>query len=275
LKNIKRHLLLFLIIFLISGSINNQAQNIELKYNENNNYKTINNSNHLVFAELAATSWCPSCPTATAVLKDLYEEKNFAYVTLVSDLNPIAKKRVNQFYTIYIPTVYFDGGYLTKVGRDNALNDYKDMISESENRTIHSIEIVANTSMIDNTKIHLSINVKNNDNKFYFGKIRSYITEIESRWENQDDKKFQFALLDFALDTPLFITPSNDKQYDIIWDSEIEHDGQLFNDIDKDNIMIITTVSHGIPPLKIFPDDEYTQLFMAFYIDATVKNLLY
>ena len=60
--------------------------------------------------------------------------------------------------------------------------------------------------------------------------------------------------------------PGKTIQIKASWDGTIDHGGQTFEDITKDNTMVISTVSHWIPMLKI---NERYRLYFTFYVDQT------
>ncbi|HEC89545.1 MAG TPA: thioredoxin family protein, partial [Thermoplasmatales archaeon] len=87
---------------------------------------------HTVFAEYVTATWCPACPVASQALYNLYEvgETQFYFVSIVYDVNPVAKERSKQFFTVAVPTTYFDGGDKNMVGNvggnvDMTANAYK------------------------------------------------------------------------------------------------------------------------------------------------------
>ena len=59
--------------------------------------------------------------------------------------------------------------------------------------------------------IRVNLAVTNEGNDLYFGKVRSYVTEIESRWNNYDGDPYHFGFLDFAINNIVFLLPGKTK----------------------------------------------------------------
>ena len=171
---------------------------------------SINDFTHSVFIEECTATWCPNCPFCAEALYNLYHSGNydFSYVTLIHDVNPNAKERLDEFtmgiYRGYaFPTSYFDGGILNMVGRGSTIaqteSAYGDIIEEVGHRDIRQpIDLMTTVEWLENAKIRVNIEVTNNGNNLYFGKIRSYVTEIESRWNHYDGSPYHYEFLDFA-----------------------------------------------------------------------------
>jgi len=169
------------------------------------------NYTHTVLAEECTATWCPNCPTAAEALYNVYNsgEHDFYYVALVNDMNNIAKKR-NQDYSFGIfkiygfPTVYFDGGNTNMVGHGGTVeateSEYRLLIDEQGQRTPKQ-PITMDSSVIweENAKLTVTITITNEGNRPYFGRLRSYVTEIESRWFDYSGNPYHYALLDYAL----------------------------------------------------------------------------
>ena len=228
---------------------------------------------HTVLAEDVALSYCPHCPPASDALYSIYQSDDypFYYVTFVSDKNPISKERLYYLHTKYVPTVYFDGGYIVNVGTtgDSHTDEdtYREFIEEDGMRTVKHLDIHTNVTWLGNAKIKVTVSVTNNDKSIYLGVLRSYITEIVSRWNDQSGDPFHFGFLDFAIKKFVFIPPGKTYTTSATWDGTIDHEGQTFGDITEDNTMIISSISHWLPhPYK---DDESGKTYFMFYVDQT------
>ena len=184
------------------------------------------------------------------------------------------KDYILNFFKIFaFPTVYFDGGDLNMVGRENTVEEtittYRQIIEEVGTREVtQTINLESYISWLGNAQITVTVNVTNEGNFFYFGKIRSYITEIESRWINNEGNPYHFGFLDFAIDRPIFLVPGETKTYSVTWDGSQTHGNQTFGDITENNIMVISTASHWIPHHRIgYENENYTQHYLAHYVD--------
>ncbi len=241
---------------------------------------------HTVFAEECSVTWCPNCPIAAEALSNIYDSEDypFYYVALVDDMNPIAHHRNVDYslglYPIYAyPTVYFDGGNTNFVGRmmtvEATENEYRDLIELEGNRIInHPIKLESSVTWDEDAKITVSLTVINEDSKPYFGRIRSYVTEIESRWSDHDGVPFRFAFLDYALNQFIFILPMNTKTITGTFDGNLNHEGNIYQDISKDNIQVISTISHWIPHIRDgYQSGDYNQKYLSFPIDQTIASV--
>ena len=107
---------------------------------------------HNVFIEECTATWCPNCPLAAEALHNIYESGNYSfyYVSHIDDMNPLSKIRNRGFtfglFRIYaFPTMYFDGGYINKVGRENSLketeDEYRTLIEQVGRRTTRELSM--------------------------------------------------------------------------------------------------------------------------------------
>jgi thiol-disulfide isomerase/thioredoxin len=250
-----------------------------MKTNEISSKKTFT---HTVFCELQATTWCPSCPYAAEALNNLYKSHDYQvyYVSLVTDMNPIAKDRATDYVINFMkgysfPTVYFDGGDIN-TGRSSSVNTtataYGEIIQDVGNRSVTvSIELSSEIIWLGDGKITVTLTIKNNGDKPYLGKVRSYITEIVSRWKDQKGHPFNFGFLDFAINKWILISAGETKNISQQWDVTQAH-GQNFGDISKDNIIVFSTISHWIPHYRTgfyYEEYKWTQKYFAHYVDQT------
>lgn len=237
---------------------------------------------HTVFAEYVTATWCPACPVASQALYNLYEknETRFYFVSIVYDANPIAKERSKQFHTIAVPTTYFDGGDKNMVGNigsnvNMTSNAYKSIIEECGNRVVKPVNISTSAVWVGDNKIRITVEVKNNGIRPYFGKVRSYVTEIESRWNDVKGDPYHFALLDFAIDKAVFISSLSSKTFTVTWDGNNANGNQHFTDLSKDNLMVFSTISQWMPHLRAgYESNKYTQRYLAFFIDSVSADTL-
>jgi hypothetical protein len=161
------------------------------------------------------------------------------------------------------------------VGRGNSIGStemaYRELIEDAGQLNVkQSVDLQTNVQWLGNAKIRVNIDITNNGNSFYFGKLRSYITEIDSRWSNSDGNPYHFGFLDFALDKPILIFPGKTKSFSETWDGSQDHNGITFEDISQDNIIVISTVSHWIPHYRTgYESEQFTQKYFAFSVDQT------
>ena len=275
----KKYLIIGAILLITTSAFAGAVSVTEPNDNKNN---TLADFTHTVFIEEGTATWCPNCPFAAEALYSMYQSGNYSfyYVALVHDMNEIAKDRlmdyvINIYKLIAFPTVYFDGGDQNMVGRAGTVQAteaaYIDIIEEVGSREVKQpIDLETSVSWEGNAKITVTVDITNNGNFFYFGKIRSYVTEIESRWNDNNGNPYHFALLDFAINRPVLLIPGKTKTIEVEWDGAKDHGGQTYEDITSDNIMVISTVSHWIPHYRTgYESDDYIQKYLAFYVDQT------
>lgn len=261
-------ILALLLISSIAGAISQ-----DISYKEGNNESTAFDMvtadfTHTVFAEDASTTWCQYCDNASRTLYSVYNssEYPFYYVTLISDKNPIAQQRMKKLNVYSIPIIYFDGGFITNTGAVNE-SVYQASIEESGLRTVKQpLETNTNVTWDGDAKITVTVTVKNDGNFFYLGILRSYVTEIVSRWIDDDGDPFHFGFLDFAINKIFFVRPGKTYTATATFDGTEVHGNQTFEDITQDNIMVVSTVSHWLPHIG---KTDSNRLFLAFYVDQT------
>jgi len=234
---------------------------------------------HNVFVEEATTTWCPNCPNAAEALYSLYNnsEVPIYFVAFVSDMNSLAQDRNWGHYRVRaIPTILIDGGFSQYVGSGaNPLQTeqiYRPYIEEASARTVHPLELTTNVVGHGDATLDITVTVKNTGSRPYLGYVRSYVTEIISRWNNQQGNPYHFGFLDYAVKSVIFLSPQQSRTYSMTWDGAATHGNLTFPDIVDDNIMVITTVAHWLPHLVV--KEEYVGTHFAFYVDQTMGALV-
>ena len=235
---------------------------------------------HTVFAEECTATWCPNCPYGAEALYNIYQSGDypFYYVALVNDMNPIAKQR-NQDYSFgfvkvfAFPTIYFDGGNTNFVGREsNTLlteAQYRPLIEQEGARTpTQPITMTSTVTWEGNAKLTVTITIKNEGIRPYFGKCRSYVTEIVSRWNNNLGNPYHFALLDYAVNKYVYLSPKNTATITGTFDGNTNHGNQTFADITEDNIMVVSALFNWQPHYRTgYQSDQYNQKYFAYFVD--------
>jgi hypothetical protein len=230
---------------------------------------------HAVFVEEATTTWCPNCPSAAEALYSIYNDSEYPiyFVAFVSDINPLAQDRNWGHYRVRaIPTILIDGGFSQYVGSGatplQTEQIYRPFIEEAGERTVHPLELTTNVFGHGDATLDITVTVKNTGSKPYFGYVRSYVTEIISRWNNQQGNPYHFGFLDYAIKNVVFLQPEKSQTFTMTWDGAAQHGNLTFPDIVDDNIMVITTVAHWQPHLvtKV----QYINTHFAFYVDQVM-----
>ncbi len=98
----------------------------------------------------------------------------------------------------------------------------------------------------------------------YTGRLRIYLVEPKSRWDNDDRDPFHFGFLDFALDEEISIDYLDTYTKNVSWSAKAAG----FQNVQKSNIMAIATVftSDGH---KGYADPPMDNPFDAYYVDAS------
>jgi hypothetical protein len=229
---------------------------------------------HKVFIEEGTTSWCPNCPNAAEALYSLYNssEYPFFFVALISNQNPLAQDRFWGHYRgMAIPTIFLDGGFIQTVGSGTTPEQteqlYRPLIEDAGERTVHPLELTTSATGLGDATLDITVTVKNTGTKPYFGFVRSYVTEIVSRWVNYNGDPYHFGFLDYAIKKFVFLGPQKTKTFTMTWDGAAQHGNHTFADITDENIMLITAVAHWQP--HIVEKEQYIGTHFAFYVDQT------
>jgi hypothetical protein len=233
------------------------------------------NFTHTVFIEEGTATWCPNCPNAAEALYGLYNSSAypFYYVALVYDQSSVAQYRMWYHYRgMAFPTIFLDGGFSDIVGSSSTPqqteNLYRPAIEEAGARIVNPLEVTTNVTGHGNAKLDITVTVKNTGSKLYFGFVRSYVTEIESRWIAQNGHPYHFGLLGYAIQKLVVLTPQKTKTYTATFDGAAKHGNLTFPDIVDNNIMVISTVCHLQP--HIIAKEQYVGQHIAFYLDQAV-----
>jgi len=271
----KKYILVgFVLTLLIFSTVNATT------YRDTSVQSSLKDFTHTVFAEECSDTSCPNCPYGTEALYNIYQSGDypFYYVALVDDMNSIAKKRNIDysfgFIKVYaFPTIYFDGGDTNFVGRESTTPlteaQYRSLIEQEGARTpTQPITMNSSVTWDGNAKLTITINIKNEGTRPYFGKLRSYVTEVISRWKNSFGDPYHFALLDYAVNKYVFLFPKKTKTLIGTFDGNALHGTQTFEDISQDNIMVISVLFNWQPHYRTgYKGDQYNQKYFAHFVD--------
>ena len=166
-----------------------------------NHSSSLSEYTHMVLAEEATITTCGHCPAVAQYMHEIYTsgEYNFSYVTLVKDKNSYANARINELGVTGYPTVVFDAGYRRIIGDQGGTIPYIAALNLCGERSVADIEITLNISWDGDAEIGIMVAVKNNEGSTFNGHIHVYVTEINSRWWNQETQ-YHFAMIgDYAM----------------------------------------------------------------------------
>ena len=221
---------------------------------------------HNVFIEEATGSWCENCPGVAEIIKELYDSKdyNFYYVSMiVNDLkNKETKeyKRVFNDYNLYgFPTVYIDGGYEVVTGGSNSKSVYEDNIKKAVNRDAAKVDVNVTAQLNEkDANIKTLVKLTNYENTAYKGRLKVYLTEIQSKIYDYDGKPYHYGFLDYIID----------KDIEISSEGELEVSENISSSgLDVENLMIFAVVFNQNSVEKYSKPDTSEYQFKAYYAD--------
>ena len=221
----------------------NESINLEVKNILNEDFT------HAVLAEYGTMSTCPYCPPASSQLYSIYNSNDYSfyYVSLVTDKNWInIKDRCTELGISSVPVVHFDGGYRSVPGAQQDEIPYRNAIEQCGARTVADIDLDLEAQWKGGGTIKIVVNVQNNEPEEFNGHIRVYITEITSRWNDQQGNPYHYAVLGIPIDKSLAVSqqsqpiPLEGETYTFtkLWIGSLYG----FGDIEQDNILVIASV---------------------------------
>ncbi len=229
---------------------------------------------HAVLAEELTGTWCQYCPAAAEQLNNVYTSGDypFYFVALIEDEVQKADDRCSDDFNVGgYPTVHFDGGYESVVGAQYDEEDYRAAIESCGDRAVPDIDIEVTAYDTGPGVLEISVNITNNEDAEYTGHLRTYITEIVSRYINYDGDPYHFGFLDYAFDVDVVVGANSFWYNEVTWIGADHQDlsGDDFGDIDPANILVIASVFNDEPNPKIQPD-----IFIAYYTDETAATIV-
>jgi hypothetical protein len=203
---------------------------------------------HTVMVEYATLTTCPPCVIASGQLFSIYEsgDLDFYYVSLVSDEgNQNVRKRLNELGVTSVPDVYFDGGYRRLLGQQGDEQPYRNAITQSGERDVPDIDVNVEVKWMGGGILKITGTVVNNEAEEFNGHLRVYITEKESRWNDNGGNPYHFGVLDIPVDSGLavaaesYVRPIGDTYtFKKLWLGFLHG----FSDITQENILVIASV---------------------------------
>jgi hypothetical protein len=238
---------------------------------------------HTVVALFGTATFCYYCQFAHAALKNIYagQQYPFSYVTLVGDKN---KNAFSVLHTEFgfptgcyaYPDVFFDGGFRLDLGASSTSNadaKYRTSIPLCGNRPASNITSTLSVGWLGNARINIALQLQNNEQATYQGRLRIYVTEITTSmgWLDDAGYPYTFPFLDYAKNQNISISAGSVWSGSLIWDGNTHTDGygNTFGSITSDNLMVIAAVYNSTPHLKYsFPPNTWP--FNAYYTDAAI-----
>jgi hypothetical protein len=203
---------------------------------------------HTVIVEYGTLTTCGPCVTASGQLNSIYQsgDLDFNFVTLVWDEgNRNVRNRLQELGVSSVPDVYFDGGYRRLLGAQVDETPYRNAITQSGERDVPDVNADLSVQWIGGGALKLSLTVENNEPETFSGHIRIYITEKESRWNDNGGNPYHFAVLDIPVDRNLAVAPQGPiTQHADTYTINKLWLGFLygFGDITEENILVIASI---------------------------------
>jgi hypothetical protein len=220
---------------------------------------------HTVFFEEATAGWCTNCPNVAKILSSLYDSDkyNFYYIALINGTSPDTTQRLWNDYNIWgFPTVFVDGGYQVITGATNPDSTYINAINAARQRTIPKIKVTV-TAQYQNITQVVTVNtlIENRDNGTYNGRLKLYLTEILSHFNDYNNEQYHFGFLEYLTDKDISVNGKGN-----ITLTETKN----LSGYDYENLMIIGVVFNSEKHQGYAnPKDITANLFDAYYADAT------
>ena len=190
---------------------------------------------------------CPPCVTASGQLYSIYNsgDLDFHYATLVWDVaNANIRGRLTELEVVGVPDVFFDGGFKRIIGGQGSEAPYRSAITLSGEREVPDIDIALDVTWLGGGKLKIEATVTNNEVEEFNGRIRTYIVEKESRWDDYSGNPYHYAAIDIPIDKSLSVVNTEAMPLGESYTFSKTWRGSLhgFGDITQENTMVIVGV---------------------------------
>jgi hypothetical protein len=168
-----------------------------------------------------------------------------------------------------LPTVFIDGGYEVIFGANHEKSVFNKKISEAKSREVPNLYMNISAKWNDKkNELTTNVVIQNMDDKNYNGRLKVYISEINSRWSDYDGNSYKNAFLDYAINKDIDIKIDNSEEFSSIWNAK----DSGYADIYPENLWIIAVVfnSESISSFSNPPDN--TNNFNANYADIAIAT---
>jgi len=220
---------------------------------------------HTVLVEVGTATWCPSCPASNSAWHTIYEGGNydFEYTELVDDKNTDAHTRFYQFNPAWVPTSYWDGGMFVYPGTNQAT--FIANLNSAGARVVPDLVASLEANWLGSAQMQITYDVQNNEATNYPGRMRIYVQELESRWNDNSGNPYHHALIDMAKNIVIDIPAGGSISDSFTWSGNAAG----YPDVTQNNLQVI---------LAVFNDEAHTAYsdppsgnpFNAYYADEVV-----
>jgi len=223
------------------------AIDVSTNNNAEKNISSMQDFTHTVFVEYGSLTTCPPCVTASAQLFNIYNsgDLDFHYVTLVWDVANInVRGRLAALGVVAVPDVFFDGGFKRIGGGQANEFPYRNAITLSGEREVADIDIDLDVGWLGGGKLKIDVAVINNEVEEFNGRIRTYVAEKESRWNDYGGNPYHYAALDIPIDKSLAVVNTKYKPLGETYTFSKTWRGSIYGygDITQENILVIVAV---------------------------------
>ena len=189
-------------------------------------------THHKVLGEQGTATWCVHCPSMGYWLSQV--QGDFVYIALVADKNVYASGRCGELGLSGYPTTFFDGGYTSVVGHQYNVNNVQNAYDQCQARTVADLTVSLGSVIDEDTgRVDVVTFIDNNEDSDFNGRLRVYVVEITSRWDDYDGDPYSNALVGYANNIPVTISALDSLQISGTY---------TYPDLSADNTMIVATL---------------------------------
>lgn len=223
---------------------------------------------HTVLVEVGTATWCPSCPESNAAWHTIYGQGtyDFEYTELVDDMNSDAHARFYEFNPAWVPTSYWEGGMFVYPGTNQAT--FIANLNSAGARDVPDLIATLSAAWLGNAEMQITYNVQNNEATNYPGKLRIYVQELESRWNDYSGNPYHHALIDMAKNIVIDIPAGEAISDSFTWSGSTAG----YPDVTMENLQVILGVFDDEVHIG-YSDPPSGSPFNAYYSDECIAVL--
>lgn len=179
--------------------------------------------------------------------------------------------RGDDFNLYWVPTLYFDGGYIVHVGGGSGAKlQYAQHVDNCGAQPVEDIDLDVSVQWMGKATMRITATIKNNDIRTYNGHIRVFVTEIVSTlgWKDTKGANYTHPFLDYAFDEVVSIPAFDTWEKSVVWDGMLHNNGkgQNYGGITYDNVRVVGAV-YGDDFIVNYSDPPNKQPFKAYLVD--------
>ncbi len=223
---------------------------------------------HTVLVEVGTATWCSACPASNAAWHSIYGQGtyDFEYTELVDDKNTDASARFTEFNPAWVPTSYWDGGMFVYPGTSEST--FIANLNSAGARTVPDLVATLSAAWLGNAEMQITYSVQNNEATNYPGRLRIYVQELESRWNDYSGNKYHHALIDMAKNIVIDIPAGDAISDSFTWSGSAAG----YPDVVAENLQVILGVFDD-EAHQGYSDPPSGSPFDAYYSDECIAVL--